>query len=153
MESESWGPFWSSFVHVVRNAIDHGLEVEEDRLSAGKSANGMLDIQTRISGDTFVVSMKDDGRSIDWTNIQQKAESRGLPCSTQDDLVDALFTDGVTTAKSMSDTSGRGVGLAAIREVTESMGGKVLSRVLLERVRRLSSISRLIQVLRTQSRC
>ena len=124
-ESDLWGPFWSSFVHVVRNAIDHGLEFEEDRISAGKPVNGKLDIQTRISGDSFVVSMKDDGKGIDWRAVQAKAEAKGLPCSTRDDLINALFADGLSTADSVSATSGRGVGLSAIKEVTESMGGSV----------------------------
>ncbi|GAB5496086.1 MAG: hypothetical protein Phyf2KO_11660 [Phycisphaerales bacterium] len=124
MESTKWVPFWSAFVHVIRNAVDHGLETPEERAQAGKESKGLLEIRTRINSDMFVISARDDGRGINWDTVRAKAESRGLSISSHDDLVEALFADGLSTAESVSSTSGRGVGLAAIREATEAMGGE-----------------------------
>lgn len=125
MESEHWAPFWSSFVHVIRNAVDHGLETSEERQEAGKSEHGTLEIGTRADGQSFVIYLKDDGRGINWDRIREKARGANLPSETEADLIEALFTDGVSTAASVSDTSGRGVGMAAVRAAAQEMGGAV----------------------------
>ncbi|MDB4945161.1 MAG: Sensory box histidine kinase/response regulator [Labilithrix sp.] len=120
-----WRPFWSSLVHVVRNAIDHGLEPEQDRLEAGKSATGLLSLETRMRDGELVVAIADDGRGIDWAKVANAARARSLPAETREDLVAALFTDGLSTADAVTATSGRGVGTAAALEAAVALGGRV----------------------------
>jgi signal transduction histidine kinase len=122
---DGWAPFWSSFVHVVRNALDHGLESPEDRTAAGKTAGGNLTLEARELDGTVVVTCTDDGRGIDWDRVRVRAGELGLPSATQDDLVEALFFDGLTTRADATEFSGRGVGMAAVRQATHELGGTV----------------------------
>lgn len=119
-----WGPFWSSFVHVVRNAIDHGIEPSDVRSALGKG-RGRLTLSTSCVGDRFIVRAEDDGRGISWDELRRKAEANGLPHETRAELIEALFADGVSTAESVTEVSGRGVGMGAVREVTRALGGQV----------------------------
>lgn len=124
-DGEYWGDFWAAFIHVIRNAIDHGIEASNERLQIGKSAFGQLTIKTEVCDQRFIVSLRDDGRGIDWNHIAQLASQRGLPCSTQSDLIDALFTDGLSTSESVSETSGRGVGMSAVQQATRRHNGQI----------------------------
>lgn len=124
-EARHWAAFWSSIIHVVRNAIDHGIESADERTAKGKSENGTLRIKTAIDGDRFVVSIADDGRGIDWEKVRAVAKQHGQPAETHEDLVNAIFKDGVSTARMVTDTSGRGVGMSAIRHATEKLGGEI----------------------------
>lgn len=117
--------FWTAFTHLIRNAVDHGLESPEERARARKSAQGTLQLRTLIRGDEFVVEVEDDGRGIDWKKLAEKAREAGLPANTRADLVEALFHDGVSTRDQATEISGRGVGMSAVREACESSGGKV----------------------------
>jgi len=119
---ETWAPFWSAFVHAVRNSIDHGLEAPEERASKGP---GRLSLRTETRGDCFVISIGDDGRGIDWDKIRAKAQGAGLPAESRDDLIAALFSDGVSSRDAVSETSGRGVGMSALRDATRSLGGHI----------------------------
>jgi two-component system, chemotaxis family, sensor kinase CheA len=129
-EPKSWASFWGSLIHVVRNAVDHGLESIEDRQLARKSETGCLTLTTAHIGDRFIVSIADDGKGIDWEAIRALASRQGLPNETEDDLVNALFEDGLSTSTSVTDTSGRGVGMGALKAACDHMEGKiqVLSR-------------------------
>jgi two-component system chemotaxis sensor kinase CheA len=116
-------PFWSAFSHVVRNALDHGIESAEDRRAAGKPEAGRIELSARIMDDSVAIEVADDGRGIDWDRVRAKAIAAKLPAGTRDDLVRALFSDGVSTRDAVSETSGRGVGLAAVlAAVTEAHG-------------------------------
>ena len=126
LASETWAPFWSSFTHAVRNAIDHGVESRDDRLAAGKCAEGRIGLATRIRGAELTVEISDDGRGVDWPRVAEKARAAGLPCATPADLHEALFHVGLSTTATVSDTSGRGVGLAAIRATCAKMGGRIV---------------------------
>ena len=117
--------FWASFTHLIRNAVDHGMETSEERVRANKSAVGTLQLRTLIRGDEFVVEVEDDGRGIDWRKLSEKAKSAGLRSDTRSDLVEALFHSGVSTKDEATEISGRGVGMSAVRESCESTGGKV----------------------------
>jgi len=123
--AERWAPFWSSFVHVVRNALDHGIEPAEARTAAGKPPHGKLRLATRVDGDTLEIEFADDGRGIDWPRVREKAKERGLPHTTEGDLVNALFSDGLSTAEAVSDISGRGVGMSAVRDAARKLGGGI----------------------------
>jgi two-component system, chemotaxis family, sensor kinase CheA len=127
-DPERWAFFWSAFIHVVRNAVDHGLELPAERRAAGKPPAGVIELATRIDGDRFVITLADDGRGIDWARVAKAAAAKGLPAACHDDLVEALFHDGLSTAAVVSSTSGRGVGMGAVRDACHSLGGRILVR-------------------------
>jgi two-component system chemotaxis sensor kinase CheA len=122
---EPWNRVWPCLGHVVRNAVDHGLETEAERVSAGKPAAARLTLTAHETGDAVVIVVADDGRGVDWDGLRRKAASLALPSATRDDLVAAMFADGVTTREAATYTSGRGVGLAAVRQLVESLGGAI----------------------------
>ena len=123
--AEGWAPFWANLSHVVRNALDHGIESPEDRTRAGKPEHGRLQLSATEVGDCVVVDIADDGRGIDWVKLRQRALAAGLPSETDADLVNALFRDGVSTREQATEYSGRGVGLGAVRGVCETMKGRI----------------------------
>jgi two-component system chemotaxis sensor kinase CheA len=125
LDPERWAPFWSAFVHVVRNAVDHGIESPDERLAAGKSASGRLELKTASHGGHFKIEISDDGRGVDWDAIADKAGRLGLRHETSSDLVEALFADGLSTKHDVSELSGRGVGLGAVRAACAALGGTV----------------------------
>jgi chemotaxis protein histidine kinase CheA len=112
-------------VHVLRNCIDHGLETPEERLALGKAVPAKVSLSTRLDGDRFIVEMSDDGRGIDWQAVAEKAHALGHPASTPGELTEALFLDGLSTRAEASEHSGRGVGLGAVRQACERLGGRV----------------------------
>jgi two-component system chemotaxis sensor kinase CheA len=123
-DSKRWAPLWSDLVHVVRNAVDHGLEMPDERRTLGKP-QGIIRLTAAWDGSDLVVTVGDNGRGISFEAVREKAERLGLPAATRDDLVAALFVDGVSTAESVSAISGRGVGMSVVRARVESMGGIV----------------------------
>ncbi|MGE0325317.1 MAG: ATP-binding protein, partial [Polyangiaceae bacterium] len=116
-------PFFSTLVHVVRNAVDHGIEAEHERVTAGKRERGRVHLIAIESPEEFRVEIQDDGRGIDWDRVRTKAESLGVPHQTRSDLEKALFSDGFSTKDEVTDLSGRGVGLGAVRAELEARGG------------------------------
>lgn len=120
-----WAPFWAVFSHVLNNAVDHGIESDEVRRSAGKSVPARVVLASRAHGDEAIVEVGDDGGGIDWERVRAVAAERGLPSQSAADLEQALFTDGFTLKRQVSETSGRGVGLAAVKNVVAAMGGRV----------------------------
>ena len=116
-------------VHLVRNALDHGFEPAEDRVAAGKPASGTLEISARHAGSSVVIEVRDDGRGIDPAAVARKAVQRGLLSGGEDiDMaaaIELLFSPGFSTAEQMSDVSGRGVGMDAVRSTVQSLGGEV----------------------------
>jgi two-component system chemotaxis sensor kinase CheA len=125
LPAETWSPFWLAFVHVVRNAIDHGIETSAERIEAGKQGPARLRLACKLQGSHCVIEVSDDGHGIDWEAVRAKAAQAGLAHSSRDDLVSALFADGLSTREQASDTSGRGVGMAAVRDVCAAMGGQI----------------------------
>jgi chemotaxis protein histidine kinase CheA len=126
LDPVSWSSFWSSFIHVVRNAVDHGLEESRDRLAAGKSAEGRrLRLATRIDGEHFVIEVQDDGRGIDWEGVAERAARLGISHQSRAELTEALFADGLSTKPSATEFSGRGVGMGAVRAACEQRGGHI----------------------------
>ena len=118
--------FWSSLIHVVRNAVDHGLESEDERLAHGKPAAGQLILSTSaLAGGGLAVELADDGRGIDFTRLRAICAERGLKADSRADLLEAMFQDGVTTRSEATDISGRGVGLSAVVAACRQGGGSV----------------------------
>jgi two-component system, chemotaxis family, sensor kinase CheA len=118
--------FWAALAHVVRNAADHGFETTEERAAAGKSPTNRVSLRGVELGDRgFVISVSDDGRGINWVKLAEKAAAAGLPTATRADLEQALYADSISTRDRVSETSGRGVGLGAVRAVVSSLGGSI----------------------------
>jgi HPt (histidine-containing phosphotransfer) domain-containing protein/HAMP domain-containing protein len=118
-------PFWSVFLHVLNNAVDHGLESEEERQRSNKPVPATIAISTRIIDAELVIELSDDGRGIDWSRVRAVAEAKGLPSRSQSDLNLALLSEGFSLRAQVSEVSGRGMGLAAVRNVVKALGGSV----------------------------
>jgi two-component system, chemotaxis family, sensor kinase CheA len=125
LDSSRWQPFWRVFVHVLRNTADHGIDDIADRRAAGKPDVATVWLRTFKEQDRFILEVEDDGRGIDWQAMRERAEAAGLPASTPEHLEEALFSDGISTATKVSEVSGRGMGLAAVRQECRRMGGEV----------------------------
>jgi two-component system, chemotaxis family, sensor kinase CheA len=128
LDPAGWSTFWAAMVHVVRNAVDHGIEDPETRAAAGKSETGSLELYARKNDGQLIIGVRDDGRGIDWERVRSRARHLGLPHAAEADLVDALFADGLTTRDQASDLSGRGVGLSALRQIVHELGGSIAVR-------------------------
>lgn len=128
LEPEHWASFWASFVHVIRNALDHGIETSEERAEAGKVTVPLIQLETRAEGEEFIIALNDNGRGIDWARVAHKAQSLGLPAANQNDLVEALFAEGMSTKQEVNEYSGRGVGMGAVRHECTSRKGRVTVR-------------------------
>ncbi|MEO7112154.1 MAG: ATP-binding protein [Polyangiaceae bacterium] len=125
LSADGWAPFWSAFAHVLRNAVDHGIESQEERVALGKSENGALTLRSFRRGGAFIVEVEDDGRGIDWTAVAERAHALGLPASNAKELAEVIFADGLSTKQDVTESSGRGVGLGAARAECMALGGSV----------------------------
>ncbi len=125
LDPQQWAPFFAELVHVVRNAVDHGLEPTNERLALGKPAHGSLSLKARVDGELLLFEITDDGRGIDWGGVADKARTLGLPHATQAELLEALCTEGLTTRGSASEFSGRGIGMSSFRERVRALSGKL----------------------------
>jgi signal transduction histidine kinase len=125
LEHTGWQQFWLAMVHAVRNAVDHGLESAEERRLAGKPEAGVIELGVARCDGRVVFTIRDDGRGIAWDLVRARAAARGLPCESHAELVQALFVDGLTTREEVGELSGRGVGLSALRDVVDAMGGSI----------------------------
>ncbi len=121
---ERYGALWASFVHLVRNAIDHGLESSVDRSVLAKGP-ASLELTCTRTREGLVLSVRDDGRGIDWERVRAKAAARQWPHAERSALVDAIFADGFTTRDVATELSGRGGGLPAVRAAARALGGDV----------------------------
>jgi two-component system, chemotaxis family, sensor kinase CheA len=125
IEPERFGPVWSALVHAVRNAVDHGIESAEARVAAGKSARARMALTTELVGENVLIEVEDDGGGIDWEAVAARAKDFGLPSATTRDLEEALFASGLSTAREITQTSGRGVGMSALRATCLELGGRI----------------------------
>ncbi|MFK7990494.1 MAG: chemotaxis protein CheA [Sandaracinaceae bacterium] len=116
-------------VHLLRNAIDHGLETPEDRRAAGKPIQGTVRLTASHRGGEVLIEIEDDGRGIDRDKVVQRARERGLlPPNAEPSDADAyqlLFAPGFSTAAQVTDVSGRGVGMDVVKRNIERFNGRV----------------------------
>ena len=118
-------------VHLIRNAVDHGLETEAERLQAGKAAIGQIRLEARHEGSHVVIEVADDGRGIDAEAVKAKAVQVGLITREQatkmtpQEAQGLIFEPGFTTNEEVTDVSGRGVGMDAVKAALEGMNGSV----------------------------
>ena len=117
--------------HLVRNAVDHGLETPEERRRAGKPAEGVLTLRAYHEGGQVVVEVCDDGAGIDAGRVAAKAVDKGLRTTaqiaqtSQSDLLQLIFLPGFSTAAAVTNVSGRGVGMDVVKTNIESIGGTI----------------------------
>ncbi len=115
-------------VHLMRNAIDHGLESSAERIAAGKDETGTIGMSAQHQGGHIVIEVSDDGRGLDRDRILAKASERGLPvpeAPSDAQVWDLIFHPGFSTADALTDLSGRGVGMDVVKSNITSLGGKV----------------------------
>lgn len=125
LSTSRFAPFWSVFGHLMNNAIDHGVESDDERRAAGKRVPAKIRLSTEMSAGELLVEAEDDGRGIDWERVAKIARERGLPHKSQRDLLRCLLADGFTLKDEVSDVSGRGVGLSAVSSVVNAFGGRI----------------------------
>jgi HAMP domain-containing protein/HPt (histidine-containing phosphotransfer) domain-containing protein len=123
--ADTWPPIWSVLSHIIRNAVDHGIESPDERVQNGKAPSGCLRLATRIWESRISIEVSDDGRGIVWDSVALKAKAKNLPFATANDLVEALFAEGLSTKEIVTNVSGRGVGMSAVRQTCRDLGGDV----------------------------
>lgn len=115
--------------HLIRNAVDHGLESTEDRLRAGKSAQGTIVLSAEQKGARIIVTVSDDGKGIDRARVRAKAVEKGIVAAdavlTDEEIDQLICAPGFSTAATISNISGRGVGMDVVRSNVEALGGRV----------------------------
>jgi two-component system, chemotaxis family, sensor kinase CheA len=118
-------------LHLVRNALDHGIETPEQRLAAGKPETAVVSMRAERAGDRLVVEVRDDGRGIDPKVVRHKAAENELlardelDALSDEQVLNLIFSAGFSTAAEVSDISGRGVGMDVVRATIEGIGGRV----------------------------
>lgn len=118
-------------IHLIRNSIDHGIELPKDRTRIGKPERGKLILKAYPDGNNVVIEVEDDGRGIDYKKVAMKAVEKGLISEkeaeslTIEESINLLFLPGFSTADRISDLSGRGVGLDVVKSKIESINGSV----------------------------
>jgi len=116
-------------IHLIRNALDHGLETPDDRLASGKSPVGELSLAAVHEGNSIIISIKDDGRGIDTERVGRKAIEKGLiteeqlAAMSQREMFDLIFLPGFSTKDQASDLSGRGVGMDVVKTNIKKLNG------------------------------
>jgi len=121
----------NTLIHIVRNSIDHGLESTAERRSKGKPPGGSLYIEAFEENDNVYVRIRDDGRGLQTERIRSRAIERGLLTEAQaqalkeEDIWPLIFAPGFSTAEKVTDISGRGIGMSAVKEAVEAIDGEV----------------------------
>ncbi len=114
--------------HLVRNSIDHGIEMPEDRVAAGKTPEGNMTLSAQHNGGQIVIEVSDDGAGLNRDRILKKAIASGFPVNentSDDELWQLIFAPGFSTADKVTDISGRGVGMDVVRRNIQGMGGHI----------------------------
>jgi two-component system chemotaxis sensor kinase CheA len=118
-------------LHLIRNAVNHGIEDPETRIKAGKPAKGLVHLSALRDRDNVIIKLTDDGAGINVEKVKKKAVEKGLISSeaaanlNTDEAIDLLFQPGFSTADTITDISGRGVGLDVVRRSIESLKGTI----------------------------
>ncbi|GCD10092.1 chemotaxis protein CheA [Clostridium tagluense] len=117
-------------MHLVRNSLDHGLEEKEERLASGKPEIGKITLEAKNAGGDVFIIVRDDGRGLDKKSIYDKAKSQGLVTKSEDELTDKeifsnILLPGFSTNESVTEYSGRGVGMDVVKKNIDSIGGSI----------------------------
>ena len=115
--------------HLIRNAVDHGIEPVADRVAAGKPPEGVLSLSAEHRSGRIVIRIADDGRGINRPRVQAKAVERGLIAAdavlSDEEIDNLIFAPGFSTAETLSNISGRGVGMDVVRQNVKELGGRI----------------------------
>ncbi|MDC0253664.1 ATP-binding protein [Bacteriovoracales bacterium] len=131
VDTNKYSNFINTSIHLFRNMVDHGIETEDERIEKTKPQRGSIKVEFKNNGDTFIIQMADDGSGIDPKRIKDKVLEKGLKLEEDlqnlkdSDLVDMIFLPGFSTKEEVTDVSGRGVGMDAVREEVERLGGTI----------------------------
>lgn len=120
------------FMHLCRNAMDHGIECVAERLSGGKPSAGNIHVELQLDREAFTLRLSDDGRGLAMWRLRTKGIAQGLLPTTDvddEDVANLAFAAGVSTAKLVTDVSGRGVGMDAVKDFLAREGGKIQIRL------------------------
>lgn len=119
----------SSLVHIIRNAIDHGIESPEERISNGKPEAGVVKVQAYHEGHFLIIEITDDGKGIDGEHLVKKAIAKGIITPdlrlTKQQAIDLIFHPGLSTKEEVSEVSGRGVGMDVVKTNISELGGEI----------------------------
>lgn len=123
---EVYTQLFASFVHAFRNAVDHGLENPQERQKNGKKPEGSLQMDFSVEGPLLKISLKDDGAGVDIAKVRAKLKAKGLDISRKSDqeILQHLFDSQFSTRDVVTETSGRGIGMDAIKIAAEQLGGR-----------------------------
>jgi two-component system chemotaxis sensor kinase CheA len=117
-------------VHIIRNCVDHGIETIEDRKKAGKPEKGLVKISAYQEGSGVIIEVTDDGKGIDSGKVRKKALANGViteeesAAMSDEEVINLIFLPGFSMAEKVTDVSGRGVGMDAVKTKVESLGGQ-----------------------------
>lgn len=120
-----------SLIHLIRNAVGHGVETPEERKKAGKPEEGNISLSAFSESDAVVIEIKDDGKGIDAVRVREKAVSKGLISAedarqmSDNDIILMIFEPGFSTMDEVNSISGRGVGMDVVKKALDSIGGNV----------------------------
>ncbi|MBT3226198.1 MAG: hypothetical protein HOE30_03010 [Deltaproteobacteria bacterium] len=124
-------PFFASLIHLIRNAVDHGIETADMRMMQGKPETGELVIEVHVEGNDFIIAISDDGGGINDSMVKSKAVEKGLITSEQAETISEqeaaqlIFKPGFSTNETVSDLSGRGVGMDAVASEVADLDGRI----------------------------
>ncbi|HYX37087.1 MAG TPA: 7TM diverse intracellular signaling domain-containing protein [Oligoflexus sp.] len=129
IKHHAYDVFRNTFTHVLRNALDHGLETPVERRSLGKATRGRIIIELRLDETLLEIFVSDDGRGLDLAAIQRSARQRGLIASgavlSEYEVANLIFAPGLSTKEQVTEISGRGVGLDAVKDFLEQYNGDI----------------------------
>ena len=114
-------------IHLLRNAVDHGIETKEERLASGKNPTGKITLYSYQEGTKAVIKIKDDGKGISVDKIKEKAEKISINTDgmSDSDIKNLIFLEGFSTKEKVTDVSGRGVGMDVVKTKISSLGGTI----------------------------
>jgi sensor histidine kinase regulating citrate/malate metabolism len=119
----------NTFVHLLRNSMDHGIEYPAERVTVGKKVEGLIRLEVETDGDQLKIWFADDGKGLNLRRLQTLGQERGLLPSarnvSREEIVDLIFASGISTAQTLTEISGRGVGMSAVRKYYRDAGGDI----------------------------
>jgi two-component system chemotaxis sensor kinase CheA len=128
---EPYRQLFQSFVHIIRNTVDHGIEMPHERLQSGKSERGNLWITVERKEDNYFITFKDDGRGIDSRAVLEVAARKGIQIPegiSRDEILMLLAARGLSSKDTVTELSGRGIGLDVVRYEARQLGGDLTIR-------------------------
>lgn len=131
VDKERLGPLFNGLIHLVRNSVDHGIEDNEIRTMSGKNENGLIKVKASDDKDGLMLTFEDDGGGVDAEAVKKSAFAKGIidqdwiDKASEEDMIKLIFHPGFSTKQEVTDVSGRGVGMDAVKVCVEELHGVV----------------------------